>query len=368
MPNVSVRLATPRATAEKTAEAATDEETAENSEEDKSEEDMWAEAFADQEATEETAEAAPAEETTEEDEAEDDEDEEGEAEDDEDEDEEGEAEHDEDEQDAAAELGISEDDYPEDDDEDEDARIKIGPISVPATRTGKLMLAGGVLGLLVTAGGAYFAWQTFAPPELTEVAKPEAEVPEGMTPKPDKEEASAAPEEKPPEEKSEKTETKSQEPEKVDQPKILGESSEDKNTDIAKELAKSKTLSEVTESTEDAKEESAALRAALSPEAKLVKLSTIMPVAFDVNDIRVLSFTLAITFTDEDSAKVMQTALPLFEETTVITIEKFLAKKFYNDILYVKEKLEKRLQIAYNKRIDSDGRVKKIKFEDFVIQ
>jgi len=52
----------------------------------------------------------------------------------------------------------------------------------------------------------------------------------------------------------------------------------------------------------------------------------------------------------------------------VKTIEKFLAKKFYNDILYVKEKLGKRLQIAYNKKIDSDGRIKKIKFEDFVIQ
>ena len=93
-----------------------------------------------------------------------------------------------------------------------------------------------------------------------------------------------------------------------------------------------------------------------------------MPVAFDVNDIRVLSFTLKITFTDEGSARVMQSALPLFEETTIKTIESFLAKKFYNDILYVKEKLGKRLQLAYNKKIDSDGRVKKIKFEDFVIK
>ncbi len=116
------------------------------------------------------------------------------------------------------------------------------------------------------------------------------------------------------------------------------------------------------------REESEGLRAALSPEAKMIKLSTIMPVAFDVNDIRVLSFTLEITFTDEGSARVMQSALPLFEETTIKTIESFLAKKFYNDILYVKEKLEKRLQLAYNKKIDSDGRVKKIKFEDFVIQ
>ncbi|MBT5261555.1 MAG: hypothetical protein HOL84_11945, partial [Nitrospina sp.] len=250
------------------------------------------------------------------------------------------------------------------DDEDEEARIKIGPISIPATRTGKLMLAGGVLGLFVTAGGAYFAWQTFAPPELTEIAKPATEVPEGLTPKPDKEQAPAAV----PEKKPEMAETKVQEPEKSSKPAIPGETKEDKKSDIAKELAESETLSVSTETIEDEKAESEGLRAALSPEAKMIKLSTIMPVAFDVNDIRVLSFTLQITFTDEGSARVMQSALPLFEEATVQTIEKFLSKKFYNDILYVKEKLEKRLQVAYNKKIDSDGRVKKIKFEDFVIQ
>jgi len=225
------------------------------------------------------------------------------------------------------------------------------------------MLAGGVLGLLVTAGGTYFAWQTFAPPELTEIAKPEAEVPEGLTPKPDKEQAPAVPEEK-----SAKAETKPQEPEKSSKPAIPGETREDKKSDIAQELAESKALSASIEIIEEVREESEGLRAALSPEAKMIKLSTIMPVAFDVNDIRVLSFTLEITFTDEGSARVMQSALPLFQETTVKTIEKFLAKKFYNDILYVKEKLGKRLQIAYNKKIDSDGRIKKIKFEDFVIQ
>ncbi|MBT5375984.1 MAG: hypothetical protein HOL15_04140, partial [Nitrospinaceae bacterium] len=278
---------------------------------------------------------------------------------------------DEDEDDAAAELGISEDDYPdEDEDEDEDygeeeeeERIKIGPISVPATLTGKLMLAGGVLGLLVTAGGGYFAWKTFAPSELTEVAKVETEVPEGLTPNPSKEQAPEVPEEK-----TEKSDAKPQEPEKSSKPAIPGETREEKKSEVAQELAGSEALSSATESVEIIKDKSEGLLAALSPEAKLVKLSTIMPVAFDVNDIRVLSFTLEITFTDEDSAQVMQTALPLFEETTVKTIERFLAKKFYNDILYVKEKLEKRLQIAYNKRIDSEGRVKKIKFSDFVIQ
>ncbi len=197
---------------------------------------------------------------------------------------------------------------------EEEGRINIGPISVPNTRTRKLMLAGGVLGLLATAGGAYFAWQIFAPPELTEIAKPEAEVPKGLTPKPDKEQA-----------------------EKPAKPAVIEEDSE-------------------------------GLLAALPPESKMVKFSTIMPVAFEVNDIRVLSFTLEIIFTDEASAQIMQSALPLFEEATVKTVEKFLEKKFYDDILYVKEKLEQRLQAAYNNKIDSDGRVKKIKFKDFVIQ
>jgi hypothetical protein len=226
-----------------------------------------------------------------------------------------------------------------------------------------MMLAGGVLGLLVTAGGAYFAWQTFMPPELTEVTKPEAEVPKGLTPKPDKEQVLGASEEA-----SGKAETKPEKAEKPAKPSILGEVSEDIKSEIAQELAKSKTLSESSESVEVIEEGSEGLLAALSPEAKMVKFSTIMPVAFDVNDIKVLSFTLKITFTDEASARVMQSALPLFEETTVKIVEKFLAKKFFNDILYVKEKLEKRLQIAYNKKIDSDGRVKKIKFEEFLIQ
>jgi hypothetical protein len=223
-------------------------------------------------------------------------------------------------------------------------------------------LAGGVLGLLVTAGGAYFAWQTFAPPELTEVSKPEAEVPDGLTPKPGKDKEPAA------DETSEKNENKPEKVKKSTKPAILGEGGEDTKSEIAQELAKSKTLSEASESIEVLSENSESQLAALSPKAKMVKFSTIMPVAFDVNDIKVLSFTLEITFTDEASAKVMQSALPIFEEATVKTVEKFLAKKFYNDILYVKEKLAKKLQTVYNKRIDSDGRVKKIKFQEFLIQ
>ena len=115
-------------------------------------------------------------------------------------------------------------------------------------------------------------------------------------------------------------------------------------------------------------EDAAGLKATLTPQAKVVKLAAIMPVAFDANDIRVLSFTLEITCDNEAGAKVVQNALPLFEEITLQVVEKFLNRKFYNDILYVKEKLQKRLKIAYNKKIEGDSRVKKIKFQDFLIK
>ena len=115
-------------------------------------------------------------------------------------------------------------------------------------------------------------------------------------------------------------------------------------------------------------ESTADLKATLTPQSKVVKLATIMPVAFDANDIRVLSFTLEITCVNEAGAKVLQNGLPLFEEITVQTVEKFLNRKFYNDILYVKEKLQKRLIVAYNNKIEGDSRVKKIRFKDFLIK
>ena len=247
----------------------------------------------------------------------------------------------------------------EEDDEEEEERIKIGPISVPATKTGKMMLAGGVLGILLTAGGAYFAMQTFAPPELAEVEKTEAEVPEGLTPKNDENKIS------PPEEEAA---TQPNPKEETKKPDVPGMTKEDTQSDVAQELNKSDTLSEAAKEVEVVEEDSAGLKAALSPEAKMVKLATIMPVAFDVNDIRVLSFTLEITFDNESGATILQNALPYFEEITVQTVERFLSRKFYNDILYVKEKLQKRLKLAYNKKIEGDTRVKKIKFQDFLIQ
>ena len=136
---------------------------------------------------------------------------------------------------AATELEDSEDDYP-DDDSEEDKKIKIGPISVPATKTGKMMLAGGVLGILLTAGGIYFAIQTFAPPELVEVEKTKTEVPEGLTP--NKEES------KTPVPEKESTASKDQTKEKQ-QPDIPGATDEDAKSEVAQELKKSDLLSEL---------------------------------------------------------------------------------------------------------------------------
>jgi flagellar basal body-associated protein FliL len=43
-------------------------------------------------------------------------------------------------------------------------------------------------------------------------------------------------------------------------------------------------------------------------------------------------------------------------------------KKFFNDILYVKEKLKKNLQNNFNKTLEGGGRVKKITFKEFTVQ
>ncbi|MED5352858.1 MAG: hypothetical protein VX429_00380, partial [Nitrospinota bacterium] len=223
-----------------------------------------------------------------------------------------------------------------------------------------------VLGILLTAGGIYFAIQTFAPSELAEVEKTKTEVPEGLTPK--KEESKTSAPEKESIDSEKESEPSKDQTKEIQQPDIMGATEEDAKSEVAQELKKSDALSESEKNLEVVEENTADLKAALTPQAKVVKLATIMPVAFDANDIRVLSFTLEITCDNEAGAKVLQNGLPLFEEITVQTVEKFLNRKFYNDILYVKEKLQKSLKIAYNKKIEGNSRVKKIKFKDFLIK
>ena len=61
-------------------------------------------------------------------------------------------------------------------------------------------------------------------------------------------------------------------------------------------------------------------------------------------------------------------ALPIYEQATMITVERFLKNKFYNDIFYVKEKLQRRLQKSFAAKMESAGRIKKVKFEEFVVK
>ena len=100
----------------------------------------------------------------------------------------------------------------------------------------------------------------------------------------------------------------------------------------------------------------------------IVMVSSIMPIAFDVNDVRVLNFTIKVTLDNDASAKVMKSSMPLFEELTVKTFEKFFENKFYNDILYIKEKLRRRVKPTYNKKLEGVGKVEKIKFNKFLIE
>lgn len=140
-------------------------------------------------------------------------------------------------------------------------------------------------------------------------------------------------------------------------------------SDLARELAQSEKLKQSeTRLQEDALGLSQGLQAALSLSSNAVTFETIMPVAYNVNDIRVLSFRMEVELSDENSADALREALPIFEKVTVATIEQLLDKKFYNDVLYVKEKLQKDIQTAFNKRIEGGGRVKKVKFSEFKIQ
>jgi predicted Zn finger-like uncharacterized protein len=359
------------------------ETTEEKQEEEKSDEDLWAEAFADQEAVKEdgekeTTEEQPKEEVS----AKDDDPEEvsgkesveepqEEPQDDSKEvpetveqEEDITAEEivaadmamdsDEDDEPEANEFGISESDYDDDDIDEEEfstPKKKKSIFSLPTTRTGKLVLGGGVLAVLLTAGGVYFALQTLAPSELTEMAKNPSEIPEGLQPKDvqeNKSEAPPAPADKPNAALTAALGTEDSAPPAVDT----------KKPDPADSLTETENSSGV----------SRGLVAALAPGNHAVQLATIMPVAYNISDIRVLSFNLEAEMSDAESARVIRDAMPVFEKITVTTVEQLLDKKFFNDILYVKEKLKKNLQNNFNKTLKGGGRVKKITFREFTVQ
>jgi hypothetical protein len=257
----------------------------------------------------------------------------------------------------------------EDYDEEEDdfdfqpRKRKLGPFTIPHGRRGDLVVGGVLMVFLLIAGSVYFTVQTFAPDELTNMQTAQTDVPEGLTPrkvpldemagdlikpKPD-----VLPAEDTPEGKSDAILSEPSE--------ILKESPEEK--ELLKDLAESQILKD-TGKAQTARIDQSDLQAFTGHS---VTMSTIMPVAYNPTDIRVLSFSVEMQLSDAQSAKLVRDSLPVYEEVINQTVEDFLQRKFYNDVLYVKEKLQKRLQTAMNQSL-KNGRVRKTKFIDFAIQ
>jgi len=256
----------------------------------------------------------------------------------------------------------------DDDDEFEFQRRKrnLGPFTIPHGRRGDLVIGGAIVVFLLLAGSVYFTLQTFAPGELTDIQTAKTEVPEGLTPRqvPLDELVGDLTSPKPIEPgKTSTVDTPGDKGEAIlsDPSKILEESPEEKG--ILKDLAESQILKD-TGKTQTARINQSAL---LALTGHSVTLSTIIPVAYNPTDIRVLSFSVEIQLSDAQSAKMVRESLPVYEEIMNQTVEDFLRRKFYNDILYVKEKLQKRLQTAMNRSL-KNGRVRKTKFLDFAIQ
>jgi hypothetical protein len=98
-----------------------------------------------------------------------------------------------------------------------------------------------------------------------------------------------------------------------------------------------------------------------------VDLSVILPVAYDSLSYRVLSYRLRLGLSDADASHYVQDNLAEFGEAALAVTRQFLNKKFANDILYIKEKLEKKLQIQFDKMIEK-GRAKRVRIREWLIQ
>ncbi len=227
-----------------------------------------------------------------------------------------------------AENGMG-DEYIESDADEEfevTPKKKFGLFTLPLTKVSKLVMLGSVMTLVLTGGGLlYFASKTFAPDELA--SKPNKNIKINET------EREAAPE--------------------SNLPHILDDFlSEDMTSEMTKPAG----------SSPDSE------KAAPSPSATEVTLSTIIPVVFNATDVRVLSFNLKIETIDQFSAEAIRKAAPVYEQIMVTTIEGFLGNKSYNDILDTNEELLQRLQNNINQKIEGDGRIKKVTFKNFIVQ
>ncbi|MBI5426802.1 MAG: hypothetical protein HZA02_00820, partial [Nitrospinae bacterium] len=249
----------------------------------------------------------------------------------------------------------------------------LGFIPLPTTKTGKLVLGGSVAALLLTLGGGYFAYKTFMPSKAAQKADASKKQVKDQKPA-DQEKAKdqkAESEEKAAAGKAEETAKPeaAPKPEGAAKPEetAKAEGEQPKTGDIVKDLKDVSKGGVELQKPEGGDKTPDAAEVALSAEKTTVAMGTIMPVAFNPTDIRVLSFTLEVELSSEETASLVRNNLPVYEKITVQTVEEFLQRKFYNDILYVKEKLQKKLEVAYNKSIQG-GRVKKTKFKEFLIQ
>ena len=147
------------------------------------------------------------------------------------------------------------------------------------------------------------------------------------------------------------------------------EPAQENKTGIAADLAKSEILgkSEGVSQIEAGRGNNTNTFAALNPAETMVTMSAILPVAFDANDIKILSFTLELDLTNQNTAIQMRKTLPVYENIMVASVEDLMRKQFYNDIIYVKEKLRKQFMADFNKSLQG-GRVRKARFREFFIQ
>ncbi len=252
---------------------------------------------------------------------------------------------------------------------------KIGPFEIPHGKKGDMILAGVLGGFLLIAGSGYFAYKTFIPDELAEIDKKEIEIPEELSPKEVPSELLESEEGEDIPSLEEAIQPSNEELEKIKQEDNSSlkdsESSPTKEKSVEEtllqELGESKILSKAEKSEAEAAKEDKSIREAINASSTFVTLNTIMPIAYNQTDIRVLSFSLEVELSSPETADLVREALPVYEKIMITTVEKFLERKFYNDILYFKEKLQKRLVSSMNKSIRG-GKVKKTKFKDFAIQ
>ncbi|MCF8719954.1 flagellar basal body-associated protein FliL [Nitrospina gracilis Nb-211] len=297
--------------------------------------------------------------------------------------------------------GLDESAYEDDNDDDNyDLAFqekKGGLFSMPRGRKSGVIIASVIVGLLLLGGTGYFLMQTFTPSELTDSMVANGKIPEDLVPH--KDEGAQTPldthpemqdllteseEEKKldidqlmgntkvpqpkPEPETETTVVKEPEPKpgnQLEEAAQLLEPSED--NELLKELEQSEILKESQQEIEQAVQKEEKLARFIDPNATIVTFNTILPVAYNTTDIRVLSFRLEIEMDTPDSAEVIRKALPVYENMMVSTVERFFQQRFYTDVVYAKEKLRDKLRDAFNKSIEN-GKIRKANFTDFAIQ